>query len=333
MELEKSRAEVAAAREALAQSEAQFVERCRQWEAQQSAVPAVTSCPGEPESVSAPAFRELADEPPVDVQAVLRRWGKPPAIEEQEPAEPIAEPDLPPAAAATVIDRGEQPEESEDEHDQAIAQYVAALLGRSRQGPAAATRPDPAPQAIPETASCLPTEDNAAHGTNFLGSRPLLPLPKAPRSISPGAVAPEKQVDLSSMRELANLSAQNALGQHARRQLKAAARTKLALATAALTIGVVLLGMWHGLGMAAYVFYAGLASFLVALFWTIQYAILAGKLIVSRTGHLTIAPATEKTALTTEAAADGAVSLASAPIASTPLASAATGEYPPAADE
>jgi hypothetical protein len=106
-----------------------------------------------------------------------------------------------------------------------------------------------------------------------------------PGEMSPRAVAPEKREGMAAMRALANLSAQNAIGQHARRQLSLAARTKLVIAIAgALAAG---LQLWMGLlpGAAQITRVAGAACLVVAMYWGIQYIALAGSLMLNKFGR------------------------------------------------
>jgi hypothetical protein len=88
------------------------------------------------------------------------------------------------------------------------------------------------------------------------------------------------------MRELANLSARNALDQHGRIELRRAIRGKLAVTLVSMVVGSLLVGLWTWCGVGEVAYYAGLVSYLIAVLWGVQYAVLTGRLIVSRSGHL-----------------------------------------------
>ena len=104
----------------------------------------------------------------------------------------------------------------------------------------------------------------------------------------PRAAAPAKHIDLSALRELANLSADSALSEHAHRVLVNAMRSKLIVAFVALASGAGLWWMWHTFGARETTLYASLAALLVSIFWGVEYAVLTGRLIVNKSGHLAL---------------------------------------------
>jgi hypothetical protein len=104
--------------------------------------------------------------------------------------------------------------------------------------------------------------------------------------MAPRSDAPERSVNLAAMRELANFSAQAAISKHARKQLISATRVKLMVAVVALAAGGGLLSFYFSGTTTPWILYAGVAAFLIGLFWAVQYAILTGRLVVSRSGHL-----------------------------------------------
>ena len=68
------------------------------------------------------------------------------------------------------------------------------------------------------------------------------------------------------MRELANLSAHNAIDRHARKQAKLASFSKLLVVALGLTVGTLLLRIWWTAATSEVTFYAAMVSFVVALF-------------------------------------------------------------------
>ena len=104
--------------------------------------------------------------------------------------------------------------------------------------------------------------------------------------MSARTVAPERLADLSAMRELANFSAQAAISRHTRRILVSRSAGKLIVAIMALACSGWLLGTWcfgNGSHMALWGGTLGLGA---ALLWGIQYALVTGRILVNRSGHL-----------------------------------------------
>jgi hypothetical protein len=88
------------------------------------------------------------------------------------------------------------------------------------------------------------------------------------------------------MRELANLSAHNAIDRHARRLLFSAATRRLLVAVIGLAAGTAMLWMWWTIAPYDFALYGAVASLLVALLWGIRYAVLTGRMIVTKSGRL-----------------------------------------------
>ncbi len=65
--------------------------------------------------------------------------------------------------------------------------------------------------------------------------------PGEPVEIVPRAHAPERQIDFNAMRQLANLSAKNALHKSESKKLSGTTRTKLLVTCVSLVVGVSLL--------------------------------------------------------------------------------------------
>lgn len=161
-----------------------------------------------------------------------------------------------------------QPEVGETSEEESIDAYMARLLARVKDSRVAARLAPP-----------IPTEPKAELE---------LPAPALPQSagepadITPRAVAAEKLVDLNAMRELANLSAQAAIDRHVRRTLFSQSTSKLILVLIALVSGALLMATWWFLDAGLLPLATAVFSFGASLFWSIQYAILTGRLIIRR---------------------------------------------------
>ena len=117
------------------------------------------------------------------------------------------------------------------------------------------------------------------------GGAPLegdsLPAEAFLRELTPRAVAPERTIDLSAMRELANFSATAAIETHARGRLIRASGGKLLVAVVAAVCAGVL--CWHAvyLDRGPLTLYSAAASFIIALYWSFRYLILTGRIIAA----------------------------------------------------
>ncbi len=108
---------------------------------------------------------------------------------------------------------------------------------------------------------------------------------REPASVLPRAAAPETPVNLSAMRELANLSAQSAINRHARRTLVSTMYSKLLVAAVALAACGGLSWMWMPSMPGDVTFYAVLLALLVAVYWGywgVHYALLTGRLVCDK---------------------------------------------------
>ena len=94
---------------------------------------------------------------------------------------------------------------------------------------------------------------------------------------SPRAVAPEKTIDLSAMRELANLSAKAAIEHHALGKLARTSGSKLFVAAVAVVSGGLLLWMGSLLKAGILAVNAGIVAMVIAIAWIAQCAVLVGR--------------------------------------------------------
>ena len=162
-----------------------------------------------------------------------------------------------------------------------LMQRVRTTIGAPMPGFRHAEPPRVPREKSTETAS-QPTASTAAEDLNQ--SREQLELSE----VLPRASAPEKEIDWVALRELANLSAHNAISRYARRMLVNNMYSKLVVAIVALVTGMVLLWMWLQLDTKEITFYSAVMAFFVAAFWGIQYARLTGRLIVNKSGTINI---------------------------------------------
>ena len=149
-------------------------------------------------------------------------------------------------------------------------------LGGGSDNPYASTtsRPDSAP---------LPLETSPAP----LPEPVRMPVKRGePVEMSPHTVAPEKQVDISLLRDLAKYSAHNALGTHARQQMMHVMYSKLAVALLGGFTGIGLLCVWQFWFTNSLTFFSAMMSFAVAIIWGAQYVLLTVKLLVSGSDNL-----------------------------------------------
>ena len=185
-----------------------------------------------------------------------------------------------PKASEPATSPQTQPKPAEGHEEESIDDYMSRLLTRLRGDQDGAQafkqavgRTQPQPQ-TPSNESSRPSQDSnplAASATptevqSEPDNRPT-DAPAAnlePLTLAPRAKAAEMNVDMTAMRELANLSAHTALTRHARSQLSVTMRGRIIFAIAALVIAAALLWLWRMPGAGMLAFYAALAGILLA---------------------------------------------------------------------
>jgi len=150
-------------------------------------------------------------------------------------------------------------------------------------GPSAYTPPKSEPR---RPAGNQPSEPAEVVRPQTVAQPQTLIEQREPVEMSPRTAAPESRINLSALRELANLSAHAAIDRHARRTLIRIMYSKLVVAVVALLSGAALLWMWNSIQTGNQTFYSSLAALLIAIFWVLEYAILTGRLFVSKSGHI-----------------------------------------------
>jgi len=224
----------------------------------------------------APEHSTRSSEAPADLQDVLRKMGSVDLLDDDSPPAEPAEPSPPrPTAAAVPPAPAASPPEDDEE---SIDDYMARLMERVRSITVGAGEPSPssrAPQGIEGSLS------RDASGRSPEANPPL----HEPGKMSPRAVAPERAVDLSAMRELANLSAQTAIDRHSRRKKLHVSRSKLLVSLAALFVGGAMLGIWWTgeVGdLGYYSYYGAMACFALAALWAVPYALTVCRTMIAK---------------------------------------------------
>jgi hypothetical protein len=276
-ELQAEQAELEAARQA-------FEEQQRQWEAEESQ----REQPPESQSVELPPTeldvpREMASEPvsaspsspsagTSSVVEILRRLGKMPTFDEDKGEPKESQHETLNLNANQAADRrgsecqsNRQDEESGEGEEESIDDYMDRLMKRVRKG---ASEPD-RPKDKASTRNAPRGKSAAAEAVPNASPSRLKNHEQA--KMSPRAVAPEKPVDLAAMREVANLSAQTALDQHARRLRERTSFLRLIVAIVALIAGCALFWLWRYAAPSLLTFIAAQVSFAISLLWGIQY--------------------------------------------------------------
>ena len=119
------------------------------------------------------------------------------------------------------------------------------------------------------------------------------PQSRSPVELQPHTVAPEKLADITLLRDLANYSAQTALGVYDRRLMTRAMYSKLAVAVVGGAAGIGLLAAWRFWYTNSLTFYTAIVSLLVAVVWGVQYVLLTARLLVSGTDTIDSIPASQ----------------------------------------
>jgi len=192
--------------------------------------------------------------------------------------------------------------EDEDEDEESIDQYMNRLLQRVRAsvGGQEQVEPKPPPAQLPESTEPesrvgywtppqepVPIVDTSSvQAEQQTESEPESPPgePLRPESddLSPRAIAPEKHIDLSAMREVANVSARTALERHSLQQKTSAKRANLYLSVVAFLAGGALLAIWWRRGGSDLTLYAAIVNFVVALLWGVKYLRLALQIMINK---------------------------------------------------
>jgi len=229
-----------------------------------------------------PEPQAAAGNKPIDTAEVFRRmsvWGS--SSEGERPSAPMSPQ---PSDSHPVDDPSAPPRRGNEGAEESIENYMARLLDRL-----CGDRGDAQQQA---RGSCEVHQEPPVDPTpqDFPGPPPAersavpqsVARPRQPKETAPRTVAPERHVDLSAMRELANLSAHSAIDRHTRRQNRVVTRGKLLTTTVAVGVSAILLRIWWTNQASELTFFTALVALLVALLWGLQWARLAGRKMLHR---------------------------------------------------
>jgi len=237
---------------------------------------------------------------PVDLAEVFRRIGIAGDlldISEEETSDGSSSAGTTPRSAQrrpSAGSLGNQAEHDPHEAEEAIDTYMQQLLQRLRGGQAEShlSRPrksdlagsNQAADVSPPTGFRLETSPSVGPQDASSVAAELSPS-RAGTEAAARVLPPEKLTGLSAMREVANISAQAALSQHARRMLASNRRFKLLASTLSATCGIALLWLWGWHNGPLATLLVGLVCLTAGLVWVTQYAVLTGRLVLHRHGQ------------------------------------------------
>lgn len=181
------------------------------------------------------------------------------------------------------------PQSDVDSHQRTVSEYVENLLKRLRSA-----RGEPAMagenRSLPGETETESHEEFAAANRRTPGRRVPTSPPVKPRYGNRRRhQAPEKQIDLAALRELANLASQAAIDRYARAKVSRAQKGKLAVIITAVLCILGLLGISAFAPLGPLPKSAILINLIVILVYGLQYAILTGRLVVNSKGQLQLA--------------------------------------------
>jgi len=273
------------AREAQLQTEKQAVEERRREDG------------SEDDHLPEQEFEELSEGAPVDTLDVLRRMGAVSLLPKDEDEE--EEPTKQQEAGRSTVPGICRPVPEQDQ-EESIDDYMAQLMERVRGITEDSSLSEPIsrhtqPNDDTSLGSSEPSQSSGVRPPPAAGEptshgsppQPTGPNRREPIELSPRAEAPEKSVDLSALRTLANFSARAAIDKHARGRLARTAYGKLLVSLVGFAIGGALIWMWWSLGAGLLTLYSGMLSVLVAVVWGMQYFVLTGVMVGGKLRQLT----------------------------------------------
>lgn len=275
--------------EDLQRAEQRLEERRTEWESERAALAGKSSAVEDtaPEVTPAEIGPKSPQDAPDNIQVIFQRLGyQTPGDEESESSAPASPPPpMEPAATEAFEAESEpgnvveaEPAPVHPVEEESIDDYMTRLMERVRavQGEGSDVR-----HALPPP----PTTAERSFSPPTVASQTAQ---RETEDLAPRAVAPEKRGDITALRDLANLTAHAALNTHAQTQLRHVTWSKLSVGVLAFLSGIGLLVYWRFFGAHVIVYFAALAAFLAAILWSVQYALLTGRLIINRSGNIDV---------------------------------------------
>jgi hypothetical protein len=236
------------------------------------------------DAVGEGAENTLAEESAADLlKPHPRRRKAAQAAEEELQAEPSPESEpveKPAVDLLAAVPRPRKAAESE-EQEVSIDDYMSRLLARSRGDAPPSARPAAGGSQSPAIAPPVVAPRLAANPAASAPQAEPAPAGEA-GEMAPRAVAPETQIDMKAMRQLANLSAKTALHKSESKQLSGSTRAKLLVTTVALGVGGSLSAMRLLPGAPPLTIYGSVAAFSVAALWGVSYLTLLSRVTGDR---------------------------------------------------
>ncbi len=185
--------------------------------------------------------------------------------------------------SGTSVDSQQADDSASEDVESYMQSLLSRLRGRSDATNASRTATDPSAMQA-ESKGFQPVEETQSQmpGRAMRQRARQTPARERPQ-------AAEKSVDFAAMRELAVLASQGAIDRYAKAKLGAAMRGKLAVIATALGCGLLLAALgWAG-RLPDFGVYGIVAAAVTLLVYSLQYAILSGRLVVNPRGQLQLA--------------------------------------------
>ena len=244
----------------------------------------------EPENLE---FKTPDDKAPVDLDEVFRRigasfekdgHGEEPRPSAQQAERPEIEYDPRDKPVATAKNGAVQ----DDRHEESVEDYMNRLMKRVRESTSETAAPSYTPPVFGRSAARESGVADSAVSNEAPVSSATFPEPprREPAQMPPRKSVPEKDINLSALRELANLSAHSAISRYTHRTLTSSMYSKLLVVVVSLASTGVLLWMWRTMSGRQITFYSALIALLVAIYWGVQYALVSGRLMINKSGRI-----------------------------------------------
>ena len=164
---------------------------------------------------------------------------------------------------------------SREEEEESIEDYMTRLLDRAGSGQSRPSEPLASPSTSRTEEDAVPTASPVSTDSAAQSSPPVVD-PEEPRETAARAAGWKNSIDLSAMRELANLSARTAIDRHAKKMRWSTATGKLLVAFVGLAAGLVLIWIWWAKAPNPVTLCEAITGFFVALFWGI-WSVFSGR--------------------------------------------------------